>query len=722
MTKKYSISFFIQSAIYSVTSLLLILGIYSVQGTSKLSSDLDFLRMEVDSVQKGLNKGIDSLTSLTGQVTKLGHAEQAYLKLATLKDELVENQKSSVDIDNALQQLAIMGTKNNKSLTVINKATAEIESNLKQITGPLQDLALSAQKIDAQSMLLLINFFQMMNDKQGSLSAVKNNVKVLFREISKVTKILNNVAIDEAARKDLIALRKKLRPLRSAIQKFDKLYLISERERASTKIISDAEAVVTLAKRISQSAKDTAQLAIIASLKLTNDSKSLISEQEKNAKQGDKVLKQSINLVTTANATNRELSQNLSSSLAQLETALSIIPDVASEITQSIEAMTATVSKDQVGRLKDVNQRAKVAQDNAQTIPKLVVLICIVALVLSIIIILLLRRCIINPLTRFVRGVKQMSGNDLTAKIATKNAVGELSVLIDDVNTLIELLNQNVRDMSSASNNIESNAQSMNITSLNTQSALEQQEQICEQIVVETDSLAKGFEEVAESTTTAVGNAKSAEQAVQLCMSGVNASVEKITHLSDTMKIAESAMILLKTDSDNIGKILNVISTIAEQTNLLALNAAIEAARAGEYGRGFSVVADEVRLLAKSTSDATFEIQSLIEKLQSNADKGARTMSEGMISVEENVNATQQVYNALENTTLSVETIANANRKIESSSHSQLQSVNDIANKIREISDYTSQTSASAEQNVVACKGLDKTSADLKQLISRFKV
>lgn len=722
MNKKYSIGFFIQCAIYSVTSLLLILGIYSVQGTSKLSSDLEFLRMEVDSVQTGLNKGIDSLKSLTGQVTKLGNAEQAYLKLATLEDELVENQQSSVNIDSALQQLAVMGSQNSKSLTVINKATAEIEANLKQITGPLQDLALSAQKIDEQSMLLLINFFQMMNDKQGSLSAVRDNVKILFREISKVTKILNNVAIDEAARKDLISLRKKLRPLRSSIQKFDKLYLITEQAQASTQIIKDAEEVVALAKRISQSAKDTAQQAVIASLKLTNDSKLLISEQEKNGQQGEKVLKQSISLVTTANATNRELSKNLSASLTQLDSALSIIPDVASDITQSIDAMTATVSSDQIGRLDDVNQRADIAQNNAETIPKLVVLICIVALILSIIIISLLRRCIISPLGRFVAGVKHMTSNDLTAKIATDNAVGELSVLIDDVNTLIVLLNQNVRDMGSASQDIENNAQSMNKTALNTQRALEQQEHISEQIVLETDSLAKAFEEVAESTTTAVGNAKSAEHAVQLCMSGVNASVDKISQLSDTMKVAENAMLLLKTDSDDIGKILNVISTIAEQTNLLALNAAIEAARAGEYGRGFSVVADEVRLLAKSTSDATFEIQTLIEKLQSNAEKGARTMSEGMQSVEENVNATQEVYNALENTTLSVETIATANRKIESSSHSQLLSVNDIASKIREISDYTHQTSASAEQNVAACKGLDKTSADLKQLISRFKV
>ncbi|MGB1239171.1 MAG: methyl-accepting chemotaxis protein, partial [Pseudomonadales bacterium] len=627
--KKYTIGFFIQSAIYAVTALLLILGAYSVVGTSNLSSDLDFLRSEIESVQQGLGEGIQSLTGLTTQVDKLAEAEQAYAKLGGLEKGLQANQKSSEDIDSALHQLEKIGAERNKSLVVINKATAQIENNLKQITGPLHELVLSAQTIDSQSMLTLINFFQMMNQKPDSLKAANTSIKALFRELSKVTKTLNQVSIDQETRKNLVALKKKLRPLRSAIRKFDKLYLPSDRTRESVKIIAKAEEIVSLAKQISTGVQNVAQQAILKSLELTNESKQLIIVQEESGKAGDKVLLQSIELVTSANAANRDLAVRLSESLAQLGTALSVIPEVSIEITHSVEAMRAKVSSDQMGRLDEVQARAELAKSHAETIPKLVWFICIVALLLSLAIIYLLRRWIIKPLGQFVHGVKQITDNDLTANVEPGNAVGELRALILNVNALVDSLNQNVRDMSSASVHIEGSANSMKSTSLKTRSSLEQQELISGQIVEETDSLARMFQEVAQSTTQAVDNAKSAEHAVQLCMTGVNASVEKISQLSETMKIAEGAMVLLKTDSDDIGKILNVIRGIAEQTNLLALNAAIEAARAGDQGRGFAVVADEVRQLAKNTSDATFEIQGLIEKLQQNAEQGAQTMSQG---------------------------------------------------------------------------------------------
>ena len=230
------------------------------------------------------------------------------------------------------------------------------------------------------------------------------------------------------------------------------------------------------------------------------------------------------------------------------------------------------------------------------------------------------------------------------------------------------------------------------------------------------------FKAIAENTSLAVQTASTAEQEVQLSMTNINESVTKISQLSDTIQEAEQSMLLLKTDSDDIGSILNVIQGVAEQTNLLALNAAIEAARAGDQGRGFAVVADEVRKLAQNTSSATVEIRALIEKLQINAQKGALTMAQSMLKVEDNVTATQQVYTALDSTARSVEKISTLNKEIESATYSRMSSVEDISTKLRKISTYTQQTSATAAENVIASENLDKTSANLKQLVARFKV
>lgn len=719
---KWSIGLFIQSAVNGVTVLLLIIGAVAVFGTSRLSNDLDFLRSEITSVQEGMGQAIDTLKNLTGQVTKLSEAEKAFDKLAVLEQKLSDNQQASVDIDKALQQLAAISNKRKESLATINGATSEIATNLVNITGPLQSLVKSARNIDSESMSSLISFFQLLNGKKEALADAEKSIKVVFRELSSITKILNKVSITDSMRKDLISLKKKLRPLRRNIRKFNKLQESELRTFTGNKIISQGEEIVTLAKNISKEAQLVARKEIVSALNLTNKSKVMIEKEKIAGKKGDAVLEQSLALVKNANAVNRSLADTLTINLKELGGSLSVIPDVSHNISNSIQSMQAKVAGDQVGRLGEVKDKAQQAKNNAETIPKLILTICIIALLLSIGVIFLLRRWIIKPLSNFVSGVQQVTNNDLTTHIKDDGALGELKLLIADVNGLVEGLNHNVKDMAGAGDEIATSANKMMQASLLTRESLEQQEIISEEIAGETESLAEMFQTVADSATVAVNNANSAEQAVELSMQSVNDSVKKISQLSNTMEEAESSMILLKTDSDDIGKILNVIRGVAEQTNLLALNAAIEAARAGDHGRGFAVVADEVRQLAQNTSAATLEIQGLIEKLQTNAEKGAQTMSQGMASVKENVSATQQVYDALATTTSSVDEISKVNKEIESSTHSRISSVVQISDKIREISNHTHKTSATAEENVEASQNLDNTSDQLKKLVSRFNV
>jgi len=724
---KLSIGFFIQSAVYSLAIILFVIGAIAYFGTSRLSSDLDFLRSEITSVQSGIGQAITTLKSLTNQVEELSEAEKAYVKLNKLEAKLLDNQQASLDIDSALKKFANIAEQNNKGLLVINTATQKIEENLLLISGPYQKLIDASQETDRQSKLLLINTFKLIDEMSNfadkkALKSAEANIKVIFRQLASTTKLVNKVTVTQEMRNDLIKIKKLLRPYRSALRKFAKLNAAFDINFAGPKLVTQGEEIANLAESISKQATGLAKQGIIEALAFTATSKKQIDQQKKASLEGNVIIDSSIEIVNSANQANQKLAALLTASLQELGQSLSVIPKVAANISQSIDSMQSKVSSDQTGRLDAVKDRAAQAESNAKTIPIIIALVCLIALGFSIAIILVLRRWIIKPLSRFVKGVQAVTGNDLTANINDKGAVGELKQLINDVNLLVLGLNENVRDMKEAGEDIATSATNMNSASLKTQQSLIHQDQITTAIISETEQLAEMFKSVADNTSVAVKSADSAEQSVQVSMKSINQSVDKISKLSETIGIAEKSMQRLKTDSDGIGKILNVIRGVAEQTNLLALNAAIEAARAGDHGRGFAVVADEVRQLAQNTSQATLEIQELIEKLQANAEAGAETMAQGIKRVDDNVQATQEVYDALENTAQIVIDISKVNKEIESSTHSRISSVEDITVKLREIGHYTHETNVTATENVTASEELDQTSTNLKQLVERFRI
>ena len=718
----WSIGFFIQSAVYSLAIILFIIGAIAYFGTAKLSSDLDFLRSQITSVQSGMGEAISTLEDLTAQVSELSAAEQAYVKLNKLETQLQKNQQANADIDKALQQFSDIAAKNNKGLVVINSATGKIEENLLLISGPFQKLIDTAQQIDRESMQLLVNSYKIINSNPKALKVAESNIKTLFRLLSATTKLTHKIAVTKELRNDLINIKKQLRPYRSSLRKMNKLTALEITTSSSKAVILKGEKIAVLAAKIADQANSLAKQGIVTALDFTKQSKAQIDKQKVINQQGNLIIEQSIAIVSKANQANQLFADLLTLNLQELGVSLSVIPKVSNNISQSIETMQAKVSGDKSGQLDIAQNRAQQAEQNAKTIPVLIIGVCIIALMLSVLIILMLRRWIIKPLSRFVTGVQRVSDNDLTTHINDKGAIGELKQLINSVNLLVLGLNENVRDMKEAGEEIASSASNMNSTSLQTQKSLVKQDQITREIILETQQLTEMFKSVADNTSVAVENANSAEKAVQLSMSSINVSVDKISLLSETISAAEHSMLLLKTDSDDIGKILNVIRDVAEQTNLLALNAAIEAARAGDQGRGFAVVADEVRQLAKNTSNATIEIQALIEKLQHNAETGASIIAKGMLSVDDNVQATEQVYKALESTAQKVIDISQVNKEIESATHSRISSVEDISTKLEEIGEYTQQTSTIAAKNVTASENLDQTSSQLKKLVERFKI
>ncbi|MDX5332969.1 MAG: methyl-accepting chemotaxis protein, partial [Gammaproteobacteria bacterium] len=253
--------------------------------------------------------------------------------------------------------------------------------------------------------------------------------------------------------------------------------------------------------------------------------------------------------------------------------------------------------------------------------------------------------------------------------------------------------------------------------------------QAVSQQLSEIDQVATAMNEMTATVQEVARNAQEAEMAARAAdeqasggqrvvhdtVAAINALAERVEGLSQTMTSLESASV-------DIGTVLEVIKGIAEQTNLLALNAAIEAARAGEQGRGFAVVADEVRQLASRTQQSTREIQGMIESLQATASQAAGEMEAGRKDAETSVDKAAQAGKALDDIARAVKTITDMNVQIASAAEEQAAVTEELNRNTSNIQALANQSADGSRQTDEASQELARLAADLQMGLGQFKV
>jgi methyl-accepting chemotaxis protein len=255
-----------------------------------------------------------------------------------------------------------------------------------------------------------------------------------------------------------------------------------------------------------------------------------------------------------------------------------------------------------------------------------------------------------------------------------------------------------------------------------TQQGMSQQRSETEQVATAMNEMAATIQEVARNAAEAANAAQQADTESQTGNRVVGATVESIDALAREVEKAADVIQKLQQDTDGIGKVLEVIRGIAEQTNLLALNAAIEAARAGEQGRGFAVVADEVRTLASHTQESTAEIQQMVERLQGRAAEAVKVMIEGRSRAEASVGQAAKAGSSLDAITNAVARINDMNTQIASAAEEQTTVAEEVNRSIVSISGVASQCSEGCNQTAGASQQLASLAADMQSLVGQFRV
>ncbi len=345
----------------------------------------------------------------------------------------------------------------------------------------------------------------------------------------------------------------------------------------------------------------------------------------------------------------------------------------------------------------------------------------VLAFIIAISVGLLITRLIIRPIAQAVDSARHIANGDLTHAI-TSDRTDETGQLLQALSDMQSSLKDTLLEITNASDQLASAAEELSaVTDESTRGLMRQNDEIQQaatavnEMTAAVDEVASNAVSTSEASRQATTEAEDGREQVGQAVSGMSSMVVEIN--DSTQSVTD-----LANQVREIGKVIDVIRGIADQTNLLALNAAIEAARAGEQGRGFAVVADEVRALAHRTQTSTVDIEKMISEVQVGADNAVAAMNKSLTWANDTQTLAQNAGEALQRITSSVTKINERNMVIASASEEQAQVAREVDRNLLNIQDLSTQTAAGAHQTNASSQELSRLATSFNVLVSKFRL
>ncbi|MEI2831967.1 methyl-accepting chemotaxis protein [Pseudomonas mosselii] len=394
---------------------------------------------------------------------------------------------------------------------------------------------------------------------------------------------------------------------------------------------------------------------------------------------------------------------------------------VNGEMNQLADQMTSTLNE----LIELNNHQANSATDLAEAVYNgakvWVGVLLVIALSLTVVLALALTRSIVRPLGQSLKVAETVATGDLTPQI-TVQGDDEPARLLAALKSMQQSLRETIGRISDSASQLASASEELSAVTEDATRGLQQQSMEIEQAATAVNQMTAAVEEVASNAVATSQASRESDQIARRGREQVQATVTAIEALANGVSGNAEEVGQLAQQVHDISKVLDVIGSIAEQTNLLALNAAIEAARAGEAGRGFAVVADEVRALAHRTQTSTQEIEQMIVAIRSGAERAVQGMQHSDAQARSTLDGAHAAGQALEAIAAAIGQINERNLVIASASEQQAQVAREVDRNLTTIRDLAHQSSAGAEETSAASQALSRLAVDLNSLVQRFSV
>lgn len=351
-----------------------------------------------------------------------------------------------------------------------------------------------------------------------------------------------------------------------------------------------------------------------------------------------------------------------------------------------------------------------------------IMIVCILLMVIMSTLMLVIKHHLATIISQITQYVNKLANGDLSSAFTLKSRIAEINQLKSSLQKLHDYFHLLIRNINHETSALKEYGKNIEAVAQNLNSIIADQQQATELAAWQMADLSKSFKGVADNAAESQNSTNAAQDLIEQGVQHINYTNQQVTELEKVINRTAEALLFLQRDASAIEGVLGMIQGFAEQTNLLALNAAIEAARAGEHGRGFAVVADEVRNLAGNTANSANQIQALVEKLSTATKNTVLLMNNQQKAANQSTQAVLQVDEVFNGIKLSINRIYDKSSQIAEATIRQSQATQQIAGNFEHTAELAKKTTEAAQTNMLSASSLAGVSDNLDRLVVQFKL